>query len=340
MRARTAAAMAESIQLAVSDGIARVTLARPDVRNAFNAEVIEQLHEVFTRITAADDVRAVVLAGEGKVFCGGADINWMRASLDLTFEANVGDAERMSDMFRAIDNCPKPVIGRIHGAALGGGAGLAAVCDIAIAADDAIFGFTEVKLGIIPAVISPFVLAKIGRVARARALSHRRTFRRTRAREIGLVHEVVPERELDAAVERRLAELRSAGPSAIAAAKLVVRRVLDNAYDDSRTITTEAIARQRVSPEGQEGLRAFLERRPASFGEPEATPADRQSRRDRRTRRTRRARDRHRSARESTPRPTHRRTISSSWTTRAASVRRLQPNRISTPKRSSPRRAR
>ena len=114
-------------------------------------------------------MRAVVLAGEGKVFCGGADINWMRASLDLTFDANVGDAERMSDMFRAIDNCPKPVVGRIHGAALGGGAGLAAVCDIAIATDDAIFGFTEVKLGIIPAVISPFVLAKIG-ASHARAL--------------------------------------------------------------------------------------------------------------------------------------------------------------------------
>lgn len=259
--------MAESIQLAVSDGIARVTLARPAVRNAFNADVIERLHEVFTRITAADDVRAVVLAGEGKVFCGGADISWMRSSLDLSFDANVGDAERMSDMFRAIDNCPKPVLGRIHGAALGGGAGLAAVCDIAIAADDAIFGFTEVKLGIIPAVISPFVLAKIGPShARALFLTGER-FGATRAREIALVHEVVPERELDAAVERRLAELRSAGPSAIAAAKLVVRRVLDNAYDVSRTITSEAIARQRVSPEGQEGLRAFLERRPASFGD-------------------------------------------------------------------------
>ena len=259
------AVMAESIQLAVGDGIARITLARPEVRNAFNAEVIAALHDAFTRIAAADDVRAVVLAGEGKVFCGGADINWMRASLDLSFDANVGDAERMSDMFRAIDNCPKPVIARIHGAALGGGAGLAAVCDIAIASEDAVFGFTEVKLGIIPAVISPFVLAKIG-PSQARALFFTgERFGALRAREIGLVHEVVPAGELDAAVDRRLAELRTAGPSAIAAAKLVVRRVLDNEYDDSRAITTQAIARQRVSPEGQEGLRAFLERRPASF---------------------------------------------------------------------------
>ncbi|MFY9664873.1 MAG: enoyl-CoA hydratase-related protein [Candidatus Cybelea sp.] len=259
--------MAESVQFTVSDGVARVTLARPEVRNAFNAELIERLHDLFGRISAADDVRAVVLAGEGKVFCGGADINWMRSSLELTFEANVADAERMSDMFRAIDNSPKPVIAKIHGAALGGGAGLAAVCDIAIATDDAIFGFTEVKLGIIPAVISPFVLAKIGASqARALFLTGER-FDATRAQRIGLVHEVVPAAQLDAAVERRLAELHSAGPSAVAAAKLLVRRVLDGSYDESRSITTEAIARQRITPEGQEGLRAFLERRSAKFSD-------------------------------------------------------------------------
>jgi methylglutaconyl-CoA hydratase len=259
--------MAESIQLRISDGIAGVTLARPEVRNAFNADLIEQLHDVFTRITAADDVRAVVLAGEGKVFCGGADVNWMRASLDLTFEANLADAERMSDMFRAIDNCSKPVIARIHGAALGGGAGLAAACDLAIAADDTIFGFTEVKLGIIPATISPFVLAKIGAShARALFLTGER-FDAGRAKAIGLVHEVVPAGELDAAVDRRLAEFRTSGPEAVGAAKLLVRRVLDHGYDESRAITTQAIARQRVTPEGQEGLRAFLDHRPPSFAQ-------------------------------------------------------------------------
>jgi methylglutaconyl-CoA hydratase len=259
--------MTESVRLVVSSGIARVTLSRPEVRNAFNAEVIEQLHGVFSRITAADDVRAVVLAGEGSVFCGGADITWMRVSLDLTLEANVADAERMSDMFRAIDNCAKPVIGRVHGAALGGGAGLAAVCDIVVASEDAVFGFTEVKLGIIPAVISPFVLAKIGAShARALFLTGER-FDAGRAQDIGLVHEVVASAELDAAVERKLEELRSAGPQAVSAAKMLVRRVLDNPYDDSRTITARAIARQRTSPEGQEGLRAFLERRRARFAE-------------------------------------------------------------------------
>jgi methylglutaconyl-CoA hydratase len=257
--------MAENIRLVVSGGIARVTLARPEARNAFNAETIEQLHDVFTRIAAADDVRAVVLAGEGKVFCGGADIAWMSASLDLSFDANVADAERMSDMFRAIDNCPKPVIAQIHGVALGGGAGLAAVCDIAIATDDAIFGFTEVKLGIIPAVISPFVLAKIGAThARALFLTGER-FDAQRAQRIGLVHEVVAAVELGAAVERRLVELFTAGPAAVRAAKLLIRRVIDNDYDDSRAITARAIAQQRIGTEGQEGLRAFLERRQASF---------------------------------------------------------------------------
>ncbi|HET6274314.1 MAG TPA: enoyl-CoA hydratase-related protein [Candidatus Cybelea sp.] len=260
--------MAESVHLTVTGGVARVTLARPEVRNAFNAEVIAQLHEIFTRIAAAGDVRAVVLAGEGKVFCGGADIKWMRASLDLSFESNVADAERMSDMFRAIDRCPKPVVARIHGAALGGGAGLAAVCDIVIAADDAIFGFTEVKLGIIPAVISPFALAKIG-VSHARALFLTgERFDARHAQTIGLVHEVVSSDQLDDAVERRITELHTAGPEAIGAAKVLVASVLEATYDESRAITTEAIAKQRVSPEGQEGLHAFLERRPASFCEP------------------------------------------------------------------------
>jgi methylglutaconyl-CoA hydratase len=258
--------MAENtVAFTFADGVARVTLARPDVRNAFNANVIAELRAAFERIAAADDVRAVVLAGEGKVFCGGADVNWMRESLDLSFEANAIDAERMSDMFRAIDNCPRPVIARIQGAALGGGAGLAAVCDIAIAADDAAFGFTEVKLGIIPAVISPFVLAKIGAShARALFLTGER-FDAARAARIGLVHQVVAAGALDDAVDRCIAEICSAGPYAVSAAKLLVRRVLDATYEESRSITTRAIADQRISPEGQEGLRAFLERRKASF---------------------------------------------------------------------------
>lgn len=256
-----------TILLSIDAGIARVTLNRPDVRNAFNAELIRELHETFERLSTDPQVRAVVLTGEGKVFCGGADINWMRAALELSHDENRRDAERMSDMFRAIDRCAKPVIARVHGAALGGGAGLVAVADIAIASDDAIFGFTEVKLGIIPAVISPFVLAKIGRSqARALFLTGER-FSAARAQAIGLAHEVVALGALDDAVERVLAELRTSGPRAAAAAKALIGEV-SNANDESaRAITTSAIAMQRVTPEGQEGLRAFLERRRASFSE-------------------------------------------------------------------------
>ncbi len=247
--------------------VARVTLARPEVRNAFNADVIRELRDAFVRLSGDDDVRAVVLAGEGPSFCGGADINWMRGALDLSYDENAADAEAMSMMFRAIDRCAKPVIGRIHGAALGGGSGLAAVCDIAIASDDALFGFTEVKLGIIPAVISPFVLAKIGPShARALFLTGER-FDAARALHIGLVHRVVTAEQLDAAVDEALAQIMTSGPEAVAAAKALVARVAAASYDETLGITSSAIAKQRTSPEGQEGLRAFLERRKASFAQ-------------------------------------------------------------------------
>jgi methylglutaconyl-CoA hydratase len=244
---------------------AEVRLNRPDVRNAFNAELIAALTQAFTELGSDESVRAIVLSGEGKVFCGGADINWMRASLDLTYDENVGDAQAMSDMFRAIDRCPKPVIGRVHGAALGGGAGLAAVCDIVVASADAVFGFTEVKLGIIPAVISPFVLAKIG-VSNARALFLTgERFDAKRALHVGLVHEVVVGDTLDVCIERITNEIATAGPSAVAAVKALVPRVVAASYNESRDITANAIAGQRTSPEGQEGLRAFLERRKAGW---------------------------------------------------------------------------
>lgn len=254
-----------TILVSTKRGTARVTLSRPDVRNAFNAEVIRELREVFVALGADDAVRRIVLAGEGRTFCGGADVKWMRGALELNYDENVADAEAMSNMFRAIDRCPKPVIGRIHGAALGGGAGLAAVCDVAIACDDTIFGFTEVKLGIIPAVISPFVIAKIG-ISHARALFPTgERFDARRALAIGLVHEVVTPEKLDAAIERVVGELRSAGPSAVAAIKALIPQVTAASYDAALGITASAIAKQRTSEEGQEGLRAFLERRPASF---------------------------------------------------------------------------
>ena len=245
--------------------VAHVRLSRPDVRNAFNAELIAALTEAFTQLGKDDSVRAIILSGDGKVFCGGADISWMRDSLDLTFDENVADAQAMSDMFRAIDRCPKPVIGRVHGAALGGGAGLAAVCDIVIASSDAIFGFTEVKLGIIPAVISPFVIAKIGAShARALFLTGER-FDAKRAHHIGLVHEVVVADTLEVCIERVVNEILTAGPQAVAAAKELIPSVRAATYDESRDLTARAIARRRTTDEGQEGLRAFLERKKASW---------------------------------------------------------------------------
>ena len=189
----------------------------------------------------------------------------MQASLDLSADDNLRDAERMSEMFRAIDRCPKPVIGRVAGAALGGGAGLAAVCDIVVAAETTVFGFTETKLGIIPAVISPFVLAKIGvSAARALFLSGAR-FDAWEAQRIGLVHAVVPADDLDARIEALEIEFATAGPGAIAAAKRLIAEVSETGYDASKALTARAIAAQRTTPEGQEGLRAFLERRPPGW---------------------------------------------------------------------------
>jgi len=259
--------MPTTISVSTERSVARVALARPEVRNAFNAELIAELRDAFIALSTDASVRAIVLAGEGKSFSAGADISWMRGALELGYDGNVADAEAMSAMFRAIDQCAKPVIGRVHGAALGGGSGLTAVCDIAIASDETIFGFTEVKLGIIPAVISPFVLAKIGAShARALFLTGER-FSAARAQAIGLVHEVVALDGLDTAVERVVGEIRTAGPHAVAAAKKLISDVREASYDGSLSITANAIAIARTSEEGQEGLRAFLERRAAGFAQ-------------------------------------------------------------------------
>lgn len=242
-----------------------VTLARPEVHNAFNETLISELQDAFVRLDDDDAVRAVVVTGDGPSFCAGADLNWMRASLDFTHDANVSDALRLADMFRTIDACRHPVIGRIHGAALGGGAGLAAVCDIAIAADGTRFGFTEVRLGIAPAVISPFVVRKIG-VSHARALFiTAERFDAARALAIGLVHQVVFLADLDAAVAATLRHIFQGGPEAVRAVKLLARTI--DTLDDTqaRATTAATIAGLRTSDEGQEGLRAFLEKRPAAW---------------------------------------------------------------------------
>jgi methylglutaconyl-CoA hydratase len=258
----------EPVLSVTRDGnLARVTLNRPEVRNAFNAELIAELHGAFLALGNDPSVRVVVLQGNGKSFCGGADVNWMRGALALSEDDNVRDAEAMSDMLRAIDRCPKPVIARVHGAALAGGAGLCAVADAVVAEAETVFGFTETKVGLIPAVIAPFALAKIGASHARRLFLTGERFDALRAQAIGLVHEVVGEDALDGTVDAIAAELESAGPLAVADAKALIHEVRETTYDASREITARAIARRRTSPEGQEGLRAFLERRPATWGE-------------------------------------------------------------------------
>ncbi len=247
---------------------ARVTLTRPEVRNAFNAALIGELRSTFESLATEppDELRGVVLAGDGATFCAGADIEWMRSAIGLSVHDNERDAADMQAMFDAIDTCPVPVIARVQGAALGGGMGLCAVSDVVVATADATFGFTETKLGIIPAVISTFVLPKIGE-SHARALfGTGQRFDAGRAQRIGLVHEVVAdEAALDMGVEALLNELRASGPTAIRGAKELARAVRVAGLAEAHRLAPGRIARQRTSLEGQEGLRAFMEKREPSW---------------------------------------------------------------------------
>jgi methylglutaconyl-CoA hydratase len=242
--------------------VVRVTLNRPEVRNAFDESLIAELTAWAKSVRADGVARAAVLAGAGKAFCAGADLTWMSKMVAYTRDENVHDARAMAEMFEALDRLPIPLIGRVHGAALGGGVGLAAVCDIVVAAEDAIFGFTEVKLGILPAVISPYAIAKIGRSAARELFLTGARFSAARAREIGLVHAVGEEAELDRIVAKYVNDLLTSAPQAVAAAKALIAEVASRTGADAAGITIDAIADRRVSPEGQDGMRAFLEKRP------------------------------------------------------------------------------
>lgn len=247
-------------------GILEISLHRPDVRNAFNSAMIADLKKVFETEAADPGVRAVVLRGHGAVFCAGGDLNWMRESVELDFEANLADTQALARMFSALNSFSKPVIGLIHGAAIGGGVGLVSVCDIAVASSETIFSLSEVRLGIIPACIGPFVIPKIG-ASQARALFvSAERFSAARALQIGLVHEVS---DTPASAEARVLEVLSnilqCGPLAMAAAK---KLVLDLATFERRAklvdpldYVARSLAELRVSKEGQEGIRAFLEKR-------------------------------------------------------------------------------
>lgn len=245
--------------------VEHVTLNRPEVRNAFNETLIAELTSWASTVREDPAVRVVVLSGAGRSFCAGADISWMARTVEFSEDENMRDAAAASRMFGALNTLPVPVIGRVHGAALGGGVGLAAVCDIVVAEEGAIFGFTEVKLGILPAVISPFVLEKIGRSAARELFLTGARFSARRANQIGLVHEVVSPSDLDTTVRNYVNEYLAGGREAIAAAKALIAQVWNQPFDAAVPITAAALAKRRVSTEGQEGLRSFLEKRKPSW---------------------------------------------------------------------------
>jgi methylglutaconyl-CoA hydratase len=249
----------DTVKVEQSGSVAVVRLFRPEVKNAFNETLIEELPRALGE--ASRSARVIVLRGEGSTFSAGADVAWMKKSKDYTEARNLKDATAMAGLFRAVDECPIPVIARVEGAALGGGTGLVAAADIAVAAEGSQFGFTEVRLGLIPAVISTFVLPKIGeRWARRYFLTGER-FGAREAREMGLVHEVVPAETLDEKVGSLVQEILRSGPEAVKAAKQLLRHVADMTRGEALEHTIRTIARLRVSPEAQEGLQAFLEKR-------------------------------------------------------------------------------
>ena len=249
-----------TIQVSRLVNVEYVTLFRPEVRNAFNEHLIAEMTSWAERAAKDRELRAVVISGAGPSFCAGADLAWMAKMAGYSREENLRDARAAAGMFAAIDTLPVPVIAQIHGAALGGGAGLAAVADIAVASEDAMFGFTEVKLGLIPAVIAPYVVAKIGQSAARELFITGWRFDASHAKEIGLVHAVVQPGDLTQTVNKYLHELARNGPEAMAAAKALLRQIANRTIDAVVPVTAEAIAERRVSAEAQKLMKAFLKK--------------------------------------------------------------------------------
>jgi len=253
-----------------SQGVFYVTLNRPEVRNAFNEQMIDDLAHAFGVEAAGPEVRAVVLQGEGSTFCAGGDLNWMKKSVDLSFEENLHETRKLTQMFSILNECPKPVIGLVHGAAIGGGVGLVSVCDLVIATQETQLSLSEVRLGIVPACIGPFVISKIGASHARRFFISAERFGAQKAKEIGLIHEVVDgAQEMKDALDPLLSNLVQCGPHALGVAKRLVadlswperRAGLSHCLDHVATILAEI----RISKEGQEGVRAFLEKRKPSW---------------------------------------------------------------------------
>jgi methylglutaconyl-CoA hydratase len=255
-----------ALTIAVQDRVARITLSRPEVRNAFNDAVIAELTEAFQSLGQRDDVRAIMLAAEGPAFCAGADLNWMRRMADYTRAENLADAAKLAEMLRVMYECPKPTVVRVQGDVFAGGVGLVATCDIAVSVDTATYCLSEVKLGLIPATISPYVIRAMGARAAHRYFLTAERFSATEAHRIGLVHEVVGADALDAKVEELLKALTSASPNAVRACKRLVQDVAGREITaDLIQHTVVGIADIRASEEGREGVQSFLNKRKPSW---------------------------------------------------------------------------
>ncbi len=241
--------------------VARVTFNRPEIHNAFNATVITEMRQVFNEIEKDDNIRVVVLTGAGKSFCAGADLNWMRSVVNQSFEQNLAESYALAELFHAMYSCKRPVIGRINGAAIGGGTGFVAVCDIAIAARSAVFSFSEVKIGVVPACIGPYVIKKIGEGKTRELFITGERMNAERAHEVGLVNRVVDDDQLDSEVDKLIKFIISSGPQAVAMAKKLIGEVSAMTPEQFKPYTAEMIARLRISDEGQEGMDAFLNKR-------------------------------------------------------------------------------
>jgi len=251
----------QTITYSKEDSVARVTLNRPEIHNAFNEVMIQELIDVFKSIANDNEVRVVVLTGNGKSFCAGADLNWMKKVVDFSYEENLKESLGLAELFYLIYSLPKPTIARVNGAAIGGGAGLVAVCDLVISSEKAKFSLSEVKLGLVPACISPYEVRRVGeKNCRELFLTGERIDAK-KALEFGLANQVVPHDELDKAVDELVKQLSNSGPNALAMCKKLLQNVPLMSFEEVKKYTAEMIASLRMSDEGQEGMNAFLQKR-------------------------------------------------------------------------------
>jgi methylglutaconyl-CoA hydratase len=258
----------ETILFDISDSVARVTMNRPDVHNAFNDQLLTDLIDVFTEIKAmGTDVRVVVITGEGKSFCAGADLKWMRKMIDFSYEENIKDSNLIADCMYGLYTLPQPTIARVNGSAIGGGMGLVTASDIAIAADHAKFSLSEVKLGLVPACISPYVIMRAGPAACREFFLTGERLTAEKAHRHNLVNKVVPMDELDATVDEYIDRIKSSGPNALSVCKDLIHNVYMTDLKESIPYTVDVIARLRISDEGQEGMHSFFEKRKPRWAE-------------------------------------------------------------------------